>query len=212
MLYIHSVFASMKLPLDSHHVSDFLCCPIWKIHAHISDRIPCFFPVLYMKHTMWKNWFTKANVYLTYLPSLGWTLEYWVMHNNCLIGVWLQLHEPVSFEYDRFYHIYNEISLFWSLMQLVYHRTSTGWVYTIEKMGHLGKVIIWFLPQFFSSSCYPDAKSTSLSATHYHWHRGLHRPFCVSHYQRHRKKILLVYCAHTAAQAVLGKGRWPSSL
>lgn len=40
------------------------------------------------------------------------------------------------------------------------------------------------------SSCYPDLKSNSLSATHYHWHRGLHAPaFCVSHYQRHRKKI-----------------------
>lgn len=71
---------------------------------------------------------------------------------------------------------------------------------------HLGKVTIWFLLQFFS--CYTDVKSTSLSATHYHWHRGLHPPFCVSHYQRHRKKILLLaYCTHTAAQVVLGKGR-----
>lgn len=61
------------------------------------------------------------------------------------------------------------------------------------------KVTIWFLAQsFFSLSLFPsrpailspDVKSTSLSATHYHWHRGLHAPaFCVSHYQRHRKKI-----------------------
>ena len=54
---------------------EFSCCPIGRYLLIYQNSL--FSPVLlYMKHTMWTSWFTKANVYLTYLLSLGWTLEF----------------------------------------------------------------------------------------------------------------------------------------
>ena len=53
---------------------EFSCCPIGRYLLIYQNSL--FFPVLlYMKHTMCTSWFTKANVYLTYLLSLGRTLE-----------------------------------------------------------------------------------------------------------------------------------------
>jgi len=52
----------------------------------------------------------------------------------------MQLHKLVLFEYDdRFCRIFT----------MKFHFLVQQADYTIEKMGHLGKVTIWFLPQIF---------------------------------------------------------------
>ena len=143
-IYSICLFASMKLPLGSH-VSRVLLLSSWKILAHISE-FPVFSVLyLYMKHTVWKNWFTKAHVYPTYLPSLGC---HWNSVMQTMIGVGC-----------------NSINLF-CLNMMIGFVVFLQWNFTfwfnrliilLKKWGILAKSPSGFFHNFFSSSCYPDS-------------------------------------------------------
>jgi hypothetical protein len=89
-------------------------------------------------------------------------------------GCCLQLHKLGLFGCAKYRVIYSRIPLCSSQSSWCILAILLGSYYS-KRREHLAKVPIWFVPHFFC--CCPDVKSTSLSASHYHWHRGLHPPF-----------------------------------
>lgn len=129
-----------------------------------------------------------------------------LMHNINLCC--LNMTGFVLFEYDRFCHIYNEISPFGPNTAGV--SLKFKWlIILLRKRGHLGKVAIWFLPQIFLLPAILTRKALAFLPPFIIGTEDSIPPFVPAIIGGTGKRILLVYCAHTAAQR--GKGR-PSSL